>query len=84
MDDGLDQYERQFLYMPFMHCEDVAMQERSLKLFTALDLPDARRSAHTHKDIIDRFGRFPYRNRALGRDSTAAEEAFLNTQPHWP
>ena len=84
MDEGLNQYERQFLYMPFMHCEDVAMQQRSLKLFTALDLPDARRSAHTHKDIIDRFGRFPYRNQALGRYSTAAEEAFLNTQPHWP
>jgi len=84
MDEGLGQHERQFLYMPFMHCEDVAMQERSLTLFETLDLPDARRSAHTHKDIIDRFGRFPYRNRALGRDSTAAEEAFLKTQPHWP
>jgi len=84
MDEGLNQHERQFLYMPFMHCEDVAMQGLSLKLFTALDLPDALRSARTHKDIIDRFGRFPHRNRALGRVSTAAEEAFLNTQPHWP
>jgi len=84
MDEGLDRHERQFLYMPFMHCEDAMTQELSLKLFTALDLPDALRSADAHKDIIGRFGRFPYRNRALGRVSTAAEEAFLKTQPHWP
>jgi uncharacterized protein (DUF924 family) len=84
MDEGLGQHERQFLYMPFMHCENVAMQERSLELFTALDHADSLRSARTHKDIIDRFGRFPYRNQALGRVSTAAEEAFLKTQALWP
>ena len=84
MDKTLGEQERQFLYMPFMHSENAAMQARSVQLFTALEIPEAMQAARQHKYIIDRFGRFPHRNRALGRISTAAEEAFLKTQPSGP
>lgn len=79
----LDCYERWFLYMPFVHSEDRAMQERSVALFTALaaeagldsPLPWAKR----HAEVIRRFGRFPHRNAVLGRASTSEELAFLAT-----
>jgi len=81
LDSGLGVHERQFLYMPHMHNEDPAVQVRSVELFAGLDLPDALLAALEHKDAIDRFGRFPYRNKALGRVSTPEEEAFLKTHP---
>jgi uncharacterized protein (DUF924 family) len=71
--------ERMFLYMPFMHCEDAATQQRSLALFTALDVPELLKAAREHKMVIDKFGRFPHRNMVLGRTSTPAETAFLKT-----
>jgi uncharacterized protein (DUF924 family) len=82
MDSPLGPYQRQFLYMPFMHSENRDMQARSLELFRKLgDLELMGYAAH-HKEIIDRFGRFPHRNAALGRNSTSAEEAFLvNERP---
>lgn len=81
LDAGLSMHERQFLYMPHMHCEDPAVQERSVALFESLGFPEAFVSALQHKEAIDRFGRFPYRNRALGRVSSAEEEVFLKTHP---
>jgi uncharacterized protein (DUF924 family) len=84
MDAGLNDHERQFLYMPFMHSEDPADLARCVTLFETLDVPEAVRSAHDHKAVIDRFGRFPYRNRALGRVSTPEEDAFLKTKTRWP
>ncbi len=70
--------ERQFFYLPFMHSEDLADQERSIALY--FDSADTRgiRQAGTHANIIRRFGRFPHRNRALGRETTAEEQAFLD------
>ena len=69
--------ERKFLYMPFEHSENPAEQERSMELFgtleSELDLDYARR----HKEIIDRFGRFPHRNEALGRISSPEEIEFI-------
>jgi uncharacterized protein (DUF924 family) len=79
MDEGLSVHERQFLYMPLMHSEDKELQQRALTLFTALDDANALTFAHQHKAVIDRFGRFPQRNAALGRISTAEEQAFLDT-----
>ncbi len=73
----LSPVEQQFLYMPLMHAEDVSAQGRSVELFTALALEDNLRAAHDHKAIIDRFGRFPHRNAALGRISTPDEETYL-------
>jgi uncharacterized protein (DUF924 family) len=72
---------RTFIYLPFEHSEDLADQELSLTLFGALARdPDFARGedyAKHHHAIIARFGRFPHRNKALGRASSAAEEAFL-------
>ncbi len=83
--------ERYFLYMPFEHAENLACQDFSVALFEALAedaYPYAERFfaggiewARRHRSVIERFGRFPARNRALGRATTAAEEAFLKEHP---
>ena len=74
--------ERWFVYLPFEHAEDLAAQRRSVALFGALagdpDSTGAIESASRHFNIISRFGRFPHRNAALGRESTAEEAAFLS------
>lgn len=77
-DRPCDSRERAFFYMPFMHSENLAMQERSVALFTSRmpasgNVPYAKE----HRDIVKRFGRFPHRNRILGRASTPEEIAFL-------
>ena len=69
---------RQFLYMPFMHSEVLDDQERCAALFRATGDPDNAKYADGHADIVRRFGRFPHRNRILGRATTAAEQAFLD------
>jgi len=66
-----------FVYMPFMHSEALADQERCVALFTALNRGDNLRHANEHADIIRQFGRFPHRNAVLGRESTPEEEQFL-------
>lgn len=80
-DRELDVPQRMFLYMPFQHSEDLEVQRRSVELFTELGEPKALESAREHRDIIERFGRFPHRNRLLGRDTTRAETEFLKTHP---
>lgn len=81
MDRAVEATLRSFLYMPFMHSEDLADQERSVALFEAFDreaaAPSNVKHAVRHREIIRRFGRFPHRNAALGRKTTAAEIAFL-------
>lgn len=81
-DLALPPWRRAFVYLPFEHAEDAAMQARAVALFSRLAeaepgfdgmLDFARR----HRDVIARFGRFPHRNRILGRASTAPELAFL-------
>ena len=62
--------------MPFMHSEHLADQVRCVELFRRL-LADNLKYAEQHADIIRRFGRFPHRNRVLGRATTAEEQAFL-------
>ncbi len=73
--------QRQFLYMPFEHSEDLADQERGVELMRSLESFEETRGltawAEKHRDIIERFGRFPHRNAILGRASTAAETEFL-------
>lgn len=70
---------RHFLYMPYMHSESAGIQEEGALLFSTLDEGIAR-FARQHKNIIDRFGRFPHRNAILGRTSTPEEVEFLKTQ----
>jgi uncharacterized protein (DUF924 family) len=68
---------RQFFVMPFMHSEDAAEQELCVRL--AKDLPtDTLRYAVQHRDIIERFGRFPHRNPVLARPTTPQEQRFLD------
>jgi len=77
-DRDFTQPQRQFAYMPFMHSEDLADQDRCVALIEErLPGHDALKHAHIHRDIIVRFGRFPHRNPVLGRESTAEEIAFL-------
>jgi uncharacterized protein (DUF924 family) len=68
----------EFLYMPFMHSERLADQERCIALFQNGGRPDNVRFAEIHADIIRRFGRFPHRNEMLGRTTTPEERAFLD------
>jgi uncharacterized protein (DUF924 family) len=68
----------EFLYMPFMHSERLADQERCIALFQNGGRPDNVKFAEIHADIIRRFGRFPHRNEVLGRTTTAEERAFLD------
>ena len=77
LDAGLSGDERAFLYMPYMHSESRVVQQESLRLFTALGQAENLRFAERHAEIIERFGRYPHRNAALGRTSTAEELAFL-------
>lgn len=67
----------QWLVLPFEHAEDIDAQNRAVGLFDTMGLSDAAHWARVHRDIIARFGRFPHRNRVLGRASTPEEEAFL-------
>lgn len=71
--------ERLFLYLPFEHAEDAMLQARAITLITRLGIAGWTEYAHAHQTIIDRFGRFPHRNAALGRVSTPDELAFLQT-----
>lgn len=78
-DQVLEPVKRGFLYLPFQHSEDLAEQERSLKLYTAMkhENPAGYMYAQRHHEAIARFGRFPHRNEILGRESTPDELEFL-------
>ncbi len=87
-DEKLAVPERIFFYMPFQHSESLTIQEQSVKLFERLAndadeaskgvLGEVLRYARLHHDVIQQFGRFPHRNRVLGRVSTDPELAFLS------
>jgi uncharacterized protein (DUF924 family) len=66
-----------FLYVPFMHSEHLADQLRCVELFRGAPNTDNLKYAEEHAEIICRFGRFPHRNRVLGRATTAEEQAYL-------
>jgi uncharacterized protein (DUF924 family) len=71
--------ERRFFYTPHMHAEDLAQQERCLALCAASGDEEGVKYAVIHRDIIRDFGRFPHRNRVLGRQTTPEEQAFLDS-----
>ncbi len=78
IDRELPAFQRMFLYMPFMHSEDLERQRRSVELFRALGGEDDTTGyAVRHMEIVERFGRFPHRNEVLGRQTTPEEAAFL-------
>ena len=86
-DRALTPIERSFFYLPMEHAEDRSIQARSVEHFEALaeEAPEALRKqlalnaqyARGHRDIVERFGRFPHRNATLGRTSTAEERTYL-------
>jgi uncharacterized protein (DUF924 family) len=74
----IDMPERQFFYLPLEHSEDIADQHRAVRLIaTRMRAPETLLHARAHRWVIDRFGRFPYRNAALGRETRPPEESFL-------
>ena len=77
-DDGTDASVKRWYYMPFMHSEALADQERCVELCRRPGLEETLPFAITHRDIIVQFGRFPHRNELLGRTTTAEEQAFLD------
>ncbi|RDI98563.1 DUF924 domain-containing protein [Dyella solisilvae] len=88
-DRWLSPSQRLFAYMPLEHAEDLSLQQHCVKLFEhwLAELPASERGqfegfldyARRHHDVIKRFGRFPHRNAALGRSSTPAEQAYLDS-----
>lgn len=78
-DMGAPEPERQFFYMPFEHSEHPADQDLAVRLLTKRLASDPEMALHArvHQAIIAQFGRFPFRNAALGRDTTPAEAAFM-------
>ena len=91
LDRKVDPIPRGFFYLPLQHAEDLAVQERSVRVserydaecesaFGSLEGGQAA-YAREHRDIVARFGRFPHRNKALGRQSTPEEVAYLAGAP---
>ena len=69
-----------FLFMPFMHSEKLEEQNLSVKLYKEHNLGNNLRFAQHHREIVKIFGRFPHRNKILGRESTKAENEYLNSK----
>jgi uncharacterized protein (DUF924 family) len=77
LDAALTPHQRLFAYMPYMHSESLLIHDEALRLFSALDVPEGIKSEHEHRAVLERFGRYPKRNAALGRMSTPQELAYL-------
>jgi uncharacterized protein (DUF924 family) len=76
-DQQLTDTQKAFLYMPLMHSESIEHQDTSVALFDAAGLEENLKFAEHHREIVQRFGRFPHRNQALGRESTQEEIEWL-------
>lgn len=76
-DQQLPVAQRAFFYLPWMHSESLRLHDEALRLFSAPGLEGNLQAEHQHRAILERFGRYPHRNAALGRVSTPEEEAFL-------
>lgn len=83
MDHKLTEDQRMFVYMPFMHSEDLEDQTRCLGLFTALGNENNIKFAKAHRDIIVQYGRFPHRNAMLGRETRSDEQAAIDQGSGW-
>ena len=81
LEKQLSDIQCSFLYMPFMHSESKLIHVEAVKLYEALGIQNSLDFEYQHKAIIDRFGRYPHRNKILGRSSTEEEKAFLK-QPN--
>lgn len=80
LDQQLSDEQKAFMYLPFMHSEDLALQDKSVELFEKAGLNENLRYAKHHRELIRRFGRFPHRNKILGRESSPEEIDYLNSK----
>ena len=78
-DNELEDIQKGFIYSPFMQSESMEDQLHAIKLFEDAELPEFLKHAQQHHDVIKRFGRFPQRNKALGRISSAEEKEYLKS-----
>jgi uncharacterized protein (DUF924 family) len=78
-DKATERALRPFFYLPFMHSESLADQNRCLRLYETLGDAELLRFAILHRDIIVKFGRFPHRNQVMNRVTTPAEQEFLDS-----
>jgi len=79
VDQRIEPVLLEFLYIPLMHSEQLSHQQRCVELFRKAGNADNIGYAQDHADIVSRFGRFPHRNRILGRATTPEEQAFLDS-----
>ena len=79
LDQALPIEQRPFVYMPYMHSESRLIHEQAVKLFTQPGLENNLQFEYRHKEIIDRYGRYPHRNEILSRTSTTDELNFLES-----
>lgn len=77
--DEMEKDHQYFALMPFMHAESRVIQEQSVPLFEEYTNENVLKYAVGHKEIVDKFGRFPHRNEAIGRESTPEEIQFMET-----
>jgi uncharacterized protein (DUF924 family) len=82
-DAGLSKNERLFLYLPFEHSEDEEDQRESVRLISSLDDANLLHFAQDHQAMIERFGRFPHRNKALGRADRPGEAEAVAAGGGW-
>lgn len=81
--EGLDlqqaaPFRRMFFYLPFEHSESLAEQNEAVRLFEKMGYDDLAAMSRAHRDVIEKYGRFPHRNAALARTSTPDEEIYLS------
>ncbi len=84
LDLTIDMPERQFFYLPYMHSEDLTDQHACVALIAERGAQDSLFHAHAHRAVIERFGRFPYRNDALGRENTPEEQSYIDAGLYAP
>ena len=74
---------RKFFYLPLVHSEKLSDQDVAAEKYKAFDDEKSLASSIDHRDVIARFGRFPHRNKVMGRENTAEEEEYLKIPPTW-
>ncbi len=79
-DSQLPASQKSFMYMPFMHSENLEDQAFAVQLFSQPGLENNYRFAKHHYGIVEQFGRFPHRNKILGRANSKAEIKYLNSK----
>ena len=78
-DQNMSVEEKGFLFLPFMHSENMEDQNESIALFERAGMTDNLKWARHHRDIVQRFGRFPHRNNILGRENSQQEDVYLQS-----